>query len=190
MKTLRWLATAGLLLAGVAALASPTDPQGRWITASGNLEVEIAPCGSALCGTVTRVLGNRSMAPGGGEMQPVDARPALGMRLLEGLQPVAGEAGGSPVEWRGTLYNRENGKTYRCVMTLTTAHHAGGQLRLRAYVGLPLFGQTQTWQRAPVAHEEATAAEVAARRATTGTAAGAAATAVSGAAAASAAAAR
>lgn len=181
MKMLRCLITPSLLLAGAAALASPTNPQGRWITASGNLEVEIAPCGSALCGTVTRVLGNRSMAPGGGEMQPVDARPALGMRLLEGLQPVPGEAGQPPAEWRGTIYNRENGKTYRCVMTLSTAQNAAGQLLLRAYVGLPLFGQTQTWQRAPAAHEEATAAGAAAQRAAATVGAGAPATAVSGA---------
>ncbi|WP_241027170.1 DUF2147 domain-containing protein [Variovorax sp. RKNM96] len=43
--------------------SSASDPRGRWITANGNLEVEVAPCGAALCGTVTKVLGNRSMAP-------------------------------------------------------------------------------------------------------------------------------
>lgn len=126
------------------------DPRGRWITASGNLEVEIAPCGSALCGTVTRVLGNRSMAPGGGEMKPADSRPALGMRLLDGFEPSAGGSEGQPVtEWRGTIYNRENGKTYRCTMSLGSAHDAAGELLLRAYVGLPIFGQTQAWRRAP-----------------------------------------
>ena len=57
----------------------PKAPLGRWITESGNLEVEIAPCptnangtasantgGSSgtntLCGKVVRVLANRSMA--------------------------------------------------------------------------------------------------------------------------------
>ena len=38
---------------------------GRWITASGNLEIEIAPCGQALCGTVVRVLANNSMSSSG-----------------------------------------------------------------------------------------------------------------------------
>jgi hypothetical protein len=35
---------------------------GRWLTDNGNLEIEIAPRGAALCGTVTKVLANRSMA--------------------------------------------------------------------------------------------------------------------------------
>ncbi len=133
---------------------------GRWVTASGNLEVEIAPCGQAqpqsqpqsqprsLCGTVTRVLGNRSMARDG-EMQPVDARPAVGMQILRGLTLAASEdpqASGAP--WFGEIYNRENGRTYRCRVHLGTAEGEGGELVVRPYVFTPLFGQTQHWQRA------------------------------------------
>lgn len=129
---------------------------GRWVTASGNLEVEIAPCGQAqpqsqpqsLCGTVTRVLGNRSMVRDG-EMQPVDARPAVGMQILRGLTLAASEdpqASGAP--WFGEIYNRENGRTYRCRVHLGTAEGEGGALVVRPYVFTPLFGQTQQWQRA------------------------------------------
>lgn len=129
---------------------------GRWVTASGNLEVEIAPCGHAqpqsqpqsLCGTVTRVLGKRSMARDG-EMQPVDARPAVGMQILRGLTLAEGEnlqASGAP--WFGEIYNRENGRTYRCRVHLGTAEGEGGELVVRPYVFTPLFGQTQHWQRA------------------------------------------
>jgi len=162
-RRLAGLALALLASAAAPAVASPADPRGRWITASGNLEVEIAPCGEPpqLCGTVTRVLGNRSMTPGGGEMQPADTRPALGLRILEGLQPEDGDAKASPpvppTRWRGTLYNRENGKTYRCTLHLSAARNVAGELLLRAYVGLPIFGQTQAWQRAPGAPGEAPA---------------------------------
>lgn len=150
---------AALLLLSVTALsvqaqsssatAAAADPRGRWITANGNLEVEVAPCGTALCGTVTKVLGNRSMAPGGGSMQAVDGRPALGMTLLHDFRPVdASDGSGLPTEWAGQIYNRENGKTYSCNMTLSTADNAAGELVLHAYVGLPLFGKTQRWTRA------------------------------------------
>jgi len=124
---------------------------GRWVTASGNLEVEIAPCGpaqEALCGTVTRVLGHRSMARDG-EMQPVDTRPAVGLQILRGLTPATGEdaqASGAP--WLGEIYNRENGRTYRCRVHLGASEGAGGELVVRPYVFTPLFGQTQHWQRA------------------------------------------
>ncbi|ADU35322.1 DUF2147 domain-containing protein [Variovorax paradoxus] len=129
--------------------SAAADPRGRWITANGNLEVEVAPCGAALCGTVTKVLGNRSMAPGGGDMQAADKRPALGMTLLKDFAPVDATADPArpPTEWAGEIYNRENGKTYRCNMSVSTAGNAAGELLLHAYVGLPLFGKTQRWVR-------------------------------------------
>ncbi|TWO67722.1 DUF2147 domain-containing protein [Caenimonas sedimenti] len=122
----------------------PAAPQGRWITESGNLEVEITPCGAALCGKVVRVLANRSMSGPGAEMTPADARPALGMEILSGLQP-AGDG-----EFQGRIYNRENGKTY----SATLRAEAPDQLLVRGYIGLPLFGKTQVWRR-PTAPEAA-----------------------------------
>jgi uncharacterized protein (DUF2147 family) len=116
------------------------DPRGRWITASGNLEVEVAPCGQTLCGTVTQVIANHSMSPGGDDMKPVDTRPALGMTILIDFQP---DADADHTQWQGQIYNRENGKTYSCQMSLSPT----GELVLRAYVGLPLFGKTQLWRR-------------------------------------------
>ena len=128
---------------------SPAGPTGRWITASGNLEVDIAPCGKALCGTVTKVLGNRSMSRDEVEMKPVDTRPALGMTILSDFVPADSASPESPpTRWQGTIYNRENGKRYDCQMSLDTESNAAGELVLRAYVGIPLFGKTQRWHRA------------------------------------------
>ncbi|MCM5681424.1 DUF2147 domain-containing protein [Schlegelella sp. S2-27] len=132
----------------VSAQPGAPDPRGSWLTASGNFEVEVAPCGAALCGTVVKVIANHSMSRPGEDMKPADPRPALGMRLLTGFEPTETavvQDGGPPVpvEWRGEIYNRENGKTYRCLMSLGTSGH----LVLRGYVGLPLFGRTQLWQR-------------------------------------------
>lgn len=157
-----------LCLAGVLALSAagsaraeshaPSDPRGRWISANGNVEVEIAPCGPALCGTVTKVLGNRSMSRDGAQMDPVDKRPALGLTLLRGFRPMDdAQASSEPTLspsiapsaiWQGDIYNRENGKTYRCQMSVSTATNPSGELVLRAYMGLPLFGKTQVWHRA------------------------------------------
>lgn len=133
-----------MLCAGLA--CAQHAPQGRWITASGNLEVQIAPCGAALCGSVTKVLGNRSMSRDGQEMQPADTRPALGMQLLSDFTPIDTTEGRAPTEWRGSIYNRENGKHYRCTMSLSG--QGAAELVLRPYIGIPLFGQTQIWHRA------------------------------------------
>ncbi|KQW46250.1 MULTISPECIES: DUF2147 domain-containing protein [unclassified Roseateles] len=134
-----------LLLAAGAARAD-ADPRGLWLTASGNLEVRIAPCGAALCGKVAHVIANHSMSRPG-EAMAEGAQPAQeGMDILSDFLPSARETtpdGASVVtEWRGRIFNRENGKTYNALMSVGK----GGELRLRGYVGLPLFGKTQVWQ--------------------------------------------
>jgi uncharacterized protein (DUF2147 family) len=110
---------------------------GRWLTQSGNFEIDIASCGQALCGTVVRVLANNSMSQPGVEMKPADDKPALGMKILSELAPT-GDG-----EWQGLIYNRENGKTYDC----RVSSPAPNQLEIRAYKFLPIFGKTQVWTR-------------------------------------------
>jgi len=136
-----------VLIALLAAGSAHADPRGLWLTASGNLEVRIAPCGAALCGQVARVIANHSMSRPG-EAMDANARPAHeGMAILSDFVPSAWETAGDgrrvTTEWRGRIFNRENGKTYDCVMTEALT----GELQLRAYVGLPLFGKTQAWRR-------------------------------------------
>jgi uncharacterized protein (DUF2147 family) len=129
-----WLAglVAGLAMAGSAVAGE--SPHGRWITASGNVEVEIAPCGQALCGTVAKVLANRSMAD---PTKVLAGKPAtVGLAILTDLMP------DGPGRWKGRIYNRENGKTYDCLIS-----PQGQTMNVRAYVVLPVIGQTQVWRR-------------------------------------------
>jgi len=119
-------------------LAAPAYAQtGRWITASGNLEVEIAPCGQALCGTAVRVLANNSMSVPGKSM--ASDVPGLGLKVMSNFTST-----GDGI-WTGQIYDRENGKTYRCRMRQLSAD----ELEVHPYIGIPLFGQTQIWHRAP-----------------------------------------
>lgn len=139
-------ASFGLLLAiaGVSAslsvgARSTVDPQlvaGRWLTESGNLEIDIAPCGARLCGTVSKVVSERSMVDPRKAMVAADGRSPMGMTILSRFVLEDGV-------WRGRIYNRENGKTYDCLMTMPGAD----TLRVRPYVGLPLIGKTQLWTR-------------------------------------------
>lgn len=127
-----------MCLAALAASQTAMAQQGVWLTQNGNLEVEIAPCGDALCGKVVKVLANRSMsgAPATGFK---DTRPALGMTLLHDLTTTDNK------EWKGRLYNRENGETYDCILSLAV----GGDLNVHGYKGMRMFGKTLTWTRAP-----------------------------------------
>jgi len=128
------LLAVALFIAASEPACAAAGPEGRWITASGNLEVAIAPCGPALCGAVTRVLANRSMEA----LAKSPAPPArIGLRIITRLKP------GGDGAWTGAIFDRENGKTYDCVVT---PH--GRTLTVRPYIWLPLFGKTQTWTRA------------------------------------------
>jgi uncharacterized protein (DUF2147 family) len=47
-------------------------------------------------------------------------------------------------EWdNGTIYDPENGKSYSCRLTLKDSN----TLRVRGYIGIPLFGRTEIWKR-------------------------------------------
>lgn len=126
----------GLVLAlAIGGGASAADrPEGRWISQTGNVEVQIAPCGRALCGAVVRVMANRSMEA---LAKPAAAPAKVGQKLMSGLVP-SGDG-----RWTGTIFDRENGKTYDCVIT-----PQGRTMTVRAYVLTPLFGKSQTWTRA------------------------------------------
>ncbi|MEN3365421.1 MAG: hypothetical protein V7606_2695 [Burkholderiales bacterium] len=114
------------------------NERGVWLTESGNLEVEIAPCGKALYGTVVRVIAHRAMSsPSNASAPKPGVQPLLGMKILYDLMPIREH------EWQGRIYNRDNGETYDCIMTLD----GSDQLKIRGYKLLPMFGKTQVWQR-------------------------------------------
>jgi uncharacterized protein (DUF2147 family) len=117
------------------ARAASPGALGRWLTASGNVEVTIGPCGPRLCGFVSRVFANNSMESGGVSKAPP---PKIGMRILSDVR-LDGDG------WTGRIFDRENGRTYDCQMTLQSAD----RLAVRAYIVLPVFGKTQIWRRMP-----------------------------------------
>jgi uncharacterized protein (DUF2147 family) len=129
--------TASLLLAAGAASAAPAGPEGRWLSGNGNVIVQIAPCGPALCGTIVKVLANRSMDTGAAPMAA--NTPGVGLKIMTGFRPQG--AG----HWVGRLYNRQNGKTYDSEISLASPD----RMNVRAYVVLPIIGKSQVWRRQP-----------------------------------------
>jgi len=65
------------------------------------------------------------------------SRPDLGLELLKDFT-----FDGDNVYSGGTVYDPKNGKTYSCKMTLE-----GNTLKIRGYIGISLFGRSETWTR-------------------------------------------
>ena len=129
---------AGLLLLGATLDARASGIEGTWRSAAGTIDVRIAKCGPALCGTIERVVSDRSMSDPSVSMANA---PGVGIVVLSNFLPSDGADAADTLE--GYLYNRENRKMYACVMSLESPD----RLRIHAYVGVQLLGQTQTWTR-------------------------------------------
>ncbi|MBT6588036.1 MAG: DUF2147 domain-containing protein [Rhodospirillaceae bacterium] len=119
---------------------------GVWSTEGGKSHVEISNCEEEgkLCGRIIWLKEplNDQGKPKHDTNNPdisFQARPIVGLPLLANFVP-GDEAG---VWGDGTIYNPEDGETYSCTMSLLDAD----TLKVRGYVGLPLFGKSQIWTR-------------------------------------------
>jgi len=123
---------AALLLAALPAAAA--DPTGRWLTEDAGAVVEISHCGGDLCGRIVGVTLDHPDDP-----PPLDAhgKPQCGAMIITDMRP-AGDG-----LWRGHISDPRNGRVYHAEIWLDDRR----QLRLRGYLGVPLFGATQDWSR-------------------------------------------
>ncbi len=128
-------------LAGCARLGAQTlDMIGEWQEPTGAV-LRVDHCGSQVCIWI-EALSRHADAPT--DIHNPDSR--LRARALCGLEIGSGfTLQDAAHATDGTLYDPKTGKTYHGMMTAD-----GGKLELRGYIGVPLFGRSQTWTR-PVA---------------------------------------
>ncbi len=68
-------------------------------------------------------------------------QPIVGLVMLHGMAYTVSKQGKQT--WQGgTIYDPSNGKSYKCTIKL----NADGTLDLRGYIGISLFGRSQTWR--------------------------------------------
>ena len=125
----------GIIIADTSAVA------GRWLTQEGDGWIRIALVGDSIEGSIA------GAPPGSPSKRDFDDRnpdPALRNRPLDGLAIMTGFEYAGDGRWKnGTVYDPNNGKTYKCSITLIDDN----TLKLRGYIGISLFGRTATWTR-------------------------------------------
>ncbi len=107
---------------------------GLWWTEDHDGVVELYPCGGGLCG---RVAGIVNFQPDGSAPKDVHGRSRCHLALI-----TSGTADSAGV-WDSHITNPDDGKTY----TIRVRVDPDGRLRMRGYIGIPLFGQTVFWTR-------------------------------------------
>ena len=123
--------------AAPALAASPVD--GMWRTQTRNGQVQIYDCGQALCGkliTSDGLKADPALKDVKNKDEGMRGRPLKDLVLLQGFT-------GGPSEWKGgSVYNAEDGKTYKGSIKLISPD----QLKLTGCIVAPLC-KTQTWNR-------------------------------------------
>ena len=113
----------GILLPALAsAFAQPAAPAGTWTTEHGDAKIRIAACGPALCGTIVWLAepadsSGRPKTDINNSDEAKRSRPLIGLTILTGLAS-------DGQEWRGRVYNSDDGKDYDVWIKLVDKQHA------------------------------------------------------------------
>lgn len=138
---LKYMIVAAALAAGVVTASSTlslaADAKGDWVRPNGASKIRISSCGAALCGKLIWLKTPRN------DTNNPDAslreQPLLGARIVKSMKPTA-----KSNQWKGKVYNAEDGKTYTGFIELTAAD----KLKLEGCVMGGLICKGETWTRA------------------------------------------
>jgi uncharacterized protein (DUF2147 family) len=136
------LAAVILVLLPLAATSTMTNIEGRWLSGDGDGWIEIVLEGDSLVG---RIAGSPNDRPGDApRYDDLNPDPALRGRPLKGLMIMQGFRYDTDGRWvDGRIYDPNSGNTYKGTIKQVDAN----TLKLRGYVGISLFGRTETWTR-------------------------------------------
>ncbi len=124
-KSLAGALVAASVCAGPASAAGALDPHGLWLRPEGGVQFSFYDCGKLLC---AKVVGAKN----------AEDKASIGTVILRG----AAQTG--PHEWKGKLYNAEDGKIYDGSITVVSAD----ELTLKGCIMGFLCGG-ETWKRVP-----------------------------------------
>jgi uncharacterized protein (DUF2147 family) len=128
-----------LMAAASAAAASPDAAIGRWRTQTRNGIVEVERCGPSICG---KLVGSDGLKANPNLLDAKNKDAALRTRKLMGVQLLGGFTRGTGDWTGGTIYNAEDGGTYKATVTPVGAD----QLKVKGCIVWPLC-KSQTWTR-------------------------------------------
>ncbi len=122
---------------------------GYWTTQDKDALFEIYRCGVEYCGKIAQMneptySHTDKELVGLPKMDRKNPDPGLRNRKLLGLTILEQFSYGGDNTWSGKIYNPEDGKTYKCKLSIA---EGGDRLKVRGYIGLTLLGGTENWTR-------------------------------------------
>lgn len=143
LKLIYFLATVQLLTVAAFAQVKADDILGVWLTGGKEpAKIQIYKSGEKYYGKIVWLKN-----PTDNGKPKVDAnnpdkgkrnQPIIGLIILRGFKFDGDD------EWEdGDIYDPESGKTYSCYLSLKDIN----TLKVRGYIGISLFGRTETWTK-------------------------------------------
>ena len=133
-----------LLIGLLSFAANPDEILGFWKTGDGKGIVQIYKKGDKFFGKIVWLAEPKDPETGQprvdkkNEKESLRSRPLLGMENLTNFNYVKKGL------WQdGEIYDPKSGETYSCTIKMIDAN----TLEVRGYVGISLFGRTDTWKR-------------------------------------------
>lgn len=146
MKLARISLCAALCALAAPALADPAkvasvgrtaaaNVAGIWQSQSGVTRVRVSPCGAGLCG---HVVWQKSPQKDVHNPDPAKReRPVVGLQLVSNMKQVG------PNEWKGSIYNYEDGQTYSGNVKVVN----GNAIEIGGCVMGGVICQSKTWTK-------------------------------------------
>lgn len=146
--TLKILLIVGLAFPSPGLAVESDDILGEWVTEGGDARVEIFKKENRYFGKIAAIIVPNYLP---GEKTGMDGKPrldsnnqdkSLRSRTMVGIELMKDFRFEDGMWIDGQIYNPENGKNYKCEISLTE----DGKLQVRGYIGVSLFGSTTVWE--------------------------------------------
>ncbi len=138
-----------LLMVIVGALSSAKaqtafDPTGLWLTENKRSVIDVKKCGDSLCGYISWIIEGGMQFDNKNPQENLRGQPMCGLQIVQGLKQNKNNLN----EWQnGKIYKADDGDVYDATLTIKSQD----RLKVRGYVGVPLFGKSQNWTRVSAA---------------------------------------
>jgi uncharacterized protein (DUF2147 family) len=135
------LTTTFLIISTMQVKAQSDRIVGVWLTSDKDAKIEIYQKDSRFYGKMIWLTPD---VDGNGKplTDSENPDPTKRNRKLEGIEIISNLAYADG-KWKGTIYDPESGKTYSSQIKLVDET----TLELTGFIGLPMFGRTETWKR-------------------------------------------
>ena len=116
------------------------DPTGLWLTENKRSVIQMKKCGENLCGYIAWIIEGGMQRDNKNPQENLRDQPMCGLQIVQELKQNKNNLN----EWQnGKIYKADDGDIYDATLTIKSA----GTLKVRGYVGVPLFGKSQNWTR-------------------------------------------